>query len=95
MDMLLKIFTKYLKGILHRVLSFFLRHPECRRHAVAIIKICGLYRSAQTVYQRIFLGSGVSVVREAVPLDVAHLSPRGRRICADLKTNIELNKILH
>lgn len=74
------------KALLRRGLSFVDRHPQSRRYLLALLNRLGLYSIARNLYAR--SGMGFWGRGNAVPTDIAHLTPRAREIYADLKDAI-------
>lgn len=81
------LFRGAAKTLLRRGLSFIDRRPQPRKYLLAVINRLGLHGIARTLYAR-FSGIGFGGPRNAVPADIAHLTPRARQIHADLKAAI-------
>lgn len=80
------LFRRIAKALLRRGLSFVDRHPQSRRYLLALLNRLGLYSIARNLYAR--SGMGFWGRGNAVPTDIAHLTPRARQIYADLKDAI-------
>ena len=85
----------FAKAVLHRVRTFINTHPKLRCWALATITRLGLYDIARTSYAWLTAAtyrSGVRGQHSFVAKDIAQLTPRARRIYADLKAVIEKNR---
>ena len=85
----------FAKAVLRRVRTFINTHPKFRRWVLAASTRLGLYDIARTSYARLTAAtyrSGVRGQHSFVVKDIAHLTPRARRIYADLKVAIEKNR---
>lgn len=74
------------KILLLRMVSFIHAHPKLKIYVIAVIYKFGLYKATCALYERLSANAYRSL---DIPTDFAHLTPRARRIHADLITAIE------
>jgi len=85
------IFKRILKALLRRGFLFINSHFKLRQCGVAVIQVLGLNTFARAFYWRLNCVADKSSTRRQygyIPTDVAHLTPRARKIYADLKDTI-------
>ena len=95
MSRLLSSPRRYARAAFHRVRSFITSQPKLQRAVLVIITKLGLYGIVSRCYVWLTTAShqpGARGMHPFVPKDITRLSPRARRIHADLEVTIEKHR---
>ena len=93
---------KIARPIVRLCITFVATHPVLKIRIVTLADHLGFYQLLRSVYSRLsedghFFNASVATPRHLVnqPNDLSQLTPRARKIYADLKAAIEKNKVRH